>query len=244
METCRNFTSLGKRNMKYLPVIFRVQADHQDSDMSRFRTAMMMNTLVPSLKNQKDQIFKVAITQNPEDKMCEKREQAFGRFLIEPQIPITFPRVEVEVPDDDFLGPEFVAKLKLVPQGTENCFIAVPNGYCLNAGKLRLFRNQPERLAISMILHPDQPVRATVDGPQDPHWIHVRHHYSDVLETPEMKRGATISSLNWAGWKQELVVKYADVQLKSATSAGVTVQFPRRVVYAGKRQKSKRGKRS
>jgi hypothetical protein len=62
------------------------------------------------------------------------------------------------------------------------------------------------------------------------------------METPEMTKGNAISSLNWPGWKQELVARYAEVQLKSATSAGVTVQFPRRVVYAGKRQKSNRGK--
>lgn len=204
----------------------------------------MMNTLVPSLKKQKDQIFKVSITQSPGDEMSEKREQAFGSMLIEPQIEINFPRIEIEVPDDEFLSPEFVQKIKLVQQQEENCFVSVPNGYCMKSGKLRLFRNQPERLQVSMIVDPSESLRRTIDGPTDPMWIHVRHHYSDVLETPEMVRGLAISSLNWPGWKQELVARYADVQLKSATSAGVTVQFPRRVVYAGKRQKSKRGKRS
>jgi hypothetical protein len=228
--------------MTSIPVLFKVQSFYQNDDLSRFRSAMTMNTLAVSLAKQKDQNFFVQVVQDPADKQAEKRSSAFAKYFEGADVVATEARIEIEIQDDDFLSPEFISKIKQIPAVGQNSFITVPNGYCLRNGSLRSFRNQPDRIQVSLILDVSQPVRDTVDGPTDPLWIHVRHNYSDVMETPEMTKGNAISSLNWPGWKQELVARYAEVQLKSATSAGVTVQFPRRVVYAGKRQKSNRGK--
>jgi hypothetical protein len=200
---------------------------------------MMTSTLSVSLREQTDQDFKVIILQEESDKQRMKRVESFDPELLQEHTLEDFPRIIVDVPDDDFLHKDFVKTIREMELPDENCFITVPNGYCLHGGKLRVFRNQPDRLLVLALRHPDQTVRKLIDGPQGFMWIHTRHNYSDVMETPEMTTGIPVASLNWPGWNQKLIGKYCDVQLKSATSAGVTVQFPRRVVFAGKRSKQK-----
>lgn len=233
--------------MTSLPLIFRVQAQYTDDDQSRFRAAIMVNTLSISLQEQTDQNFQVMILQEGFDKQRMKRIESIGNNLqcdedddfLSEEFGDNYPRIIVDVPDDDFLHKDFVKSIREMELPDENCFITVPHGYCLHQSKLRIFRNQPDRLLVLALPYPDQTVRKVIDGPQEFMWIHTRHNYSDVLETKEMTTGIPVASLNWPGWNQKLIGKYCELQLKSATSAGVTVQFPRRVVYAGKRSKQK-----
>lgn len=233
--------------MTSLPLIFRVQAQYTDDDQSRFRAAIMVNTLSVSLREQTDKNFQVMILQEESDKQRAKRRESFGDVILFGEDDDflagdddgDYPRIIVDVPDDDFLHKDFVKSIREMELPDENCFITVPHGYCLHQSKLRIFRNQPDRLLVLALPYPDQTVRKVIDGPQGFMWIHTRHNYSDVLETKEMTTGIPVASLNWPGWNQKLIGKYCEVQLKSATSAGVTVQFPRRVVYAGKRSKQK-----
>ena len=179
------------------------------------------------------------ILQAESDKQKKKRIDSIDPELLAEDCIEDFPRIIVDVPDDEFLHKDFVKTIREMELPDENCFITVPHGYCLHQSKLRIFRNQPDRLLVLALPHPEQTVRKVIDGPQGFMWIHTRHNYSDVLETREMTTGIPVASLNWPGWNQKLVGKYCELQLKSATSAGVTVNFPRRVVYAGKRSKQK-----
>lgn len=215
-----------------LPILFKVQAGYTDKDQSRFRAIMMMNTLAISLKQQTDQNFCVTIMQPETDKFREKRLESVREYLADEAV--DQPRIVVEVPDDDFLSKDFVAKIRAVQTPPDqNCFITVPNGYCLFEEKLRIFRNQPNRITVSVLLNPAEPIRWSIEGPTDFLWIHHRHNYSDSMEVPEMKTGAVISSMNWPGWNRTIISRYCGLVLKTASAEESSLVHPKRYIRGG-----------
>lgn len=226
--------------MTSLPILIRTTSLYEDPDMSRIRAGITINTLAASLAHQTDQSFSVFLSQLEGDKQEKRRSIAFDRRTDD----LSSPRIQVEVSDDDFLAPHFVEYLRKWQSSQFNMQLTFSSGYVFIDGKLKVYRNKPNHITVTVLRDPDRTVNNINIGSTLPSWIHVRHQYSELLETPEMRSGREVVGLNWAGWNQSLVAKYCEVTLKSATAAGVTVCMPRRVVYGSSKAKRKHGRRS
>jgi hypothetical protein len=226
--------------MTSLPILIRTSSLYEDDDMSRVRTGITINTLAASLGSQTDQDFDVFVSQFEGDKHTARRIAAFPKYIGG----CDYPRIQVECSDDDFLAPQLVEYLGKWRDSKRNIRLTFNSGYVLIGGELKVFRNRPMYMLVNVIAMPDKPVMDVHLGSDLPSWIHVRHQYSESLETPDMHSGREVSGLNWAGWNQSLVAKYAAVTLRSATAAGVTVCAPRRVVFGSSKAKRKHGRRS
>jgi len=226
--------------MTSLPILIRTTSLYQDPDMSRVRTGITINTLAASLAAQTDQDYYVFISQFEGDKQAFRRNASFVNHVDE----FNCPRIQIECADDDFLSPHLVEHLRKWQHHPRNVRLSFPNGFVMVGGKLNVYRNKPQHILVNVIRYPDKPIMDIHIGSDLPTWIHVRHQYSESLETSEMSSGREVRGLNWAGWNQSLVAKYAAVTLRSATAAGVTVCAPRRVVYGSSKAKRKHGRRS
>lgn len=226
--------------MTSLPILIRTTSLYEDPDMSRVRTGITINTLAASLAAQTDQEYYVFLTQFAGDKQESRRNAAFIHLVDQYECP----RIQIECQDDDFLSPHLVEYLRKWSDSERNIRLSFPTGYVFINGKLKVLRNRTHHILVNVIRYPDRPIMDVHLGSDLPSWIHVRHQYSESVETSDMLSGREVAGLNWAGWNQSLVAKYAAVTLRSATAAGVTVCMPRRVVYGSSKAKRKHGRRS
>jgi hypothetical protein len=207
-----------------LPVLIRIRSEYFESDSSRYRLGITQNTIVASLKNQTDKNFLLCWSQCPMDPLWSARRKAFAEFT---EGSVQVPRIEIEVGDDDFLCPDFVEKLRRIPLQKENCRLDFPNGYIFHDGKLRVWRSRPCVVTGQIIIDGTRHITRTIEAIPDPCWIYLRHQMNSSMIPAQQIAGNEINGLKWPGWNQNIVNRYAKIQVATATSDGCKLH-PRR----------------
>lgn len=203
-----------------LPIYIRVRSEYFEHDSSRYRLGITQNTLCKSLIHQTDKNFFVLLKQSPMDPFFTKRLESFRNVVNdEPD----FPHIEIEVGDDDFLCPTFIDTIRKIPSQKENCFLSFPNGYIFLNGKMTVFRQRDNFVTVTSWVNPGEHVGKTIDASVDASWIYVRHNMNSFVIPDKFTEGNRVNGLKWAGWKELIVAKYCNIELKTATSNGSTL---------------------
>jgi hypothetical protein len=148
------------------------------------------------------------------------RREAFSPFMASQlKFPVG-PRIEVEVGDDDFLCPTFIETLRKIPEPQQNTLLSFPNGYIFNEGKLKVWRSKDNIVSATMFVDDSTHVGRTIEACFEPSWIYVRHSMNSNLIPPQQIVGNQINGLKWAGWKENIVAKFAQTTVKTATANG------------------------
>lgn len=218
--------------MAQVPVYLNIRSEYSEADSSRYRFSLTENILIPSLKNQVARGAIIFLQQSPMDPYFKRREKAF-RSVTDRLIPMhekegmDLPaRVEATIGDDDFLGPEFVQRMRMgfVPE-RGNVQMHMPHGYIFFEGALHPWRNKEDLFEITQYGNPDSPIVRhegfrIADTPQ---WIYCRHQMNfnplsaSEVDAPEIKLAA------WKGWHQGIVARYCQTQVLTATANGCTL---------------------
>lgn len=215
--------------MFQVPIFINVRSEYTEHDSSRYRLSLTENVLVPSLKNQASRGFAVFLQQSPMDPFFKKRERAF-RSVTDRVIPmhekegmILPARIEITVGDDDFLGPHFIERLRAEFRPSRgNVQMHMPHGYIFFDGKLHPWRNKEDLMEITQYGNPDSPIvrHEGFEVSTMPEWIYVRHSMNSNPVSPSAIDGFEVKLTAWSGWKQNIVQKYCQTQVLTATANG------------------------
>ena len=226
--------------MTSLPIYVRVRSEYETSDMSRYRFGLTDNILSQSLRKQTCQDFTIVLLQRSEDPLFTKRIRSLsvnGRLVIHDD-GLEYPRIEVNVGDDDFLGPDFIQKIRECEEFVGNGRILFPNGFLFYRRRCFLWRNHPDQVKVDVIFEPGKFVFENVIGSLESSWIYCRHWAnSNPIDETKIRNEVQVK---WSGWQQNIVHRYCDADIKTGTAANATVSSPRRVIIPREKKGQRR----
>ncbi len=215
----------------HVPIYLNIRSEFEEKDTSRYRLALTEQILIQSLKHQVSKGFTVVLSQNPEDKYCTRREKSFrsvaDRVIAKAdrdQMELG-PRIEVTCGDDDFLGPHFFEVLRNAFRPyLGNVQMFVEHGYIFHEGKLVVWRNKEDLFPVTQFGNPDSLIvrHEGFSVSNEAQWIYTRHAMNSTIVHQELIRGVPVK-LKWAGWDQNIVTRYCEAKLKTATANGCTL---------------------
>lgn len=215
-----------------VPIYLNIRSEFEEKDTSRYRLALTEQILIPSLRHQVFKDFTVVLSQNPEDKYCDRRTKAFASVAEQvfskaerDQIQLG-QRIEVTCGDDDFLGPRFfeVIREAFTPE-RGNVQMFVEHGYIFHKGNLVVWRNKEELFPVTQFGNPGCDIvrHEGFSVSNEAQWIYTRHAMNSTIVHEELIRGVPVK-LKWAGWDQRIVARYCEARLKTATANGCTLE--------------------
>jgi len=200
-----------------IPVYLRIRSEYSELDSSKYRLGITESTLCMSLAIQTDQNFQVVLDQSPMDPCWSRRRKAF-RNRVDVMLP--FPRIEVEVGDDDFLCPTFIESIRKIPLQQKNSFLIFKNGFIFHDGHLNVWRGRDALVETTMWVTHSIHVDNRIEVTDEPSWIHVRHRMNSTILDYRSIKGPIVKNLQWSGWQQNIVQRYCEAQIKTATANG------------------------
>lgn len=198
-----------------IPVYLLIRSEYSETDSSRYRLGITESTLCRSLAVQTDKQFQIVLQQSAMDPCWSRRRKAFKNRI---DVMMGVPRIEVEVGDDDFLCPTFIESIRKIPLQQKNSFLICKNGFIFSDGQLHVWRGRDSMVETTMRVTESLHIDSRIEVTDDPSWIHVRHQMNATVIGAI--RGSVVKNLQWDGWQQNIVQRYCEAQIKTATANG------------------------
>lgn len=216
----------------------RIRSEYWEYDSSKYRLAMMQNTLLPSLQNQTDKNFTLVVSVSPMDPFWTKRLVTFDSvgvsWLFDHEIELEVPRRQIDLPDDCFLAPQFIQWINAQPRG--HFRYVSEKGYLFR--DYQMMEWSPSREYVQAVQIDEGEQR---DVLMSGTWISAVHQMND---DPKMS-GFTGEEVRvkWPGWSDLVVGRLARTKIAMATAQGCDLHPTRSSsIIRGDKQFKNRGK--
>lgn len=215
-----------------MKMIVFVDCEYCSHDISRFRLAMMRQTLIASLQEcqirRKDMLFVLKMC--PMDPRWSDRINEFRDFrhcVVFDKNSINefrrcMPRIEINLHDDVSLHPEFFVRIvQLIGQrpGSETIFIDFNNGYVLRSDGVQEVTSRHQPVRLRLIRSKGRSARQSVSAGDARLWMQVAHKYSDYSED-EIASGALSNDSLWSAIHLPTLKRYCGLRMCTGTADG------------------------
>ena len=214
-----------------MKMIVFVDCEYWSHDISRFRLAIMRQTLIESLRkcriHKNDTLFVLKMC--PMDPRWSERIEAFRGFhrcTVFEQNRIAhyrqIPRIEMNLHDDVSLHPEFFrTAVHLVSQqsGKETIFIDFNAGYVLRSESTQAVTTHRQPVRLRMIRSKGRAGRTSVSAGDRRLWLQVAHKYSDY-DADQIATGDVSNDSLWSAVHLPTLKLYCGVRMCTGTAAG------------------------